>query len=158
MIRLARQTDSAAVVDLVDRVYREYGEQIYLQGADADLLELEGTYFQRGGVFWVLELDGKVFGSHAAFPDPDQEGVCKFRRLYVDQSVRGTHWSTDLMQIAIDWAETQGFRRIEFWSDTRFKRAHRFFPRFGFQTDGRTRQMDDGIEPYIEYFYFLDLT
>jgi putative acetyltransferase len=60
------------------------------------------------------------------------------------------------MQWALDWARKQGMQRIEFWSDTRFARAHRFFARFGFQRDGRIRTVEDGWLPYQEYFYFLD--
>jgi putative acetyltransferase len=62
-----------------------------------------------------------------------------------------------MMQWAIDWAHEHGMRRIEFWSDTRFTRAHTFFTRLGFQRDGRLRTMDDGWLPYQEYFFFRDL-
>ena len=62
------------------------------------------------------------------------------------------------MQVTINWAIEKGFRRVEFWSDTRFERAHQFFARFGFQRDGRQRTMHDGHTPYKEYFFFLDLT
>ena len=61
------------------------------------------------------------------------------------------------MQIAIDWAKEKAIRKIEFWSDVRFQRAHAFFAKFGFQPDGRTRIMHDGHEPYTEHYYFLCL-
>ena len=61
------------------------------------------------------------------------------------------------MQIAIDWAVETGFERVEFWSDTRFQRAHRFFEKFGFQRSGEVRTMNDSHQEYQEYFYFLDL-
>jgi len=61
------------------------------------------------------------------------------------------------MQWAVDWAKSADFDRVEFWSDTRFSRAHRFFEKFGFETDGTTRDMDDGFEPYSEYFYWMNL-
>jgi hypothetical protein len=47
--------------------------------------------------------------------------------------------------------------RIEFWSDTRFTRAHAFFARLDFHRDGRIRSMDDGYMPYQEYFFFRNL-
>jgi putative acetyltransferase len=61
------------------------------------------------------------------------------------------------MQWAIDWAQTRDMRRLEFWSDARFTRAHAFFGRFGFQRDGRVRSMHDGWMPYAEYFFFREL-
>ena len=61
------------------------------------------------------------------------------------------------MQLTIDWARERGFREVRFWSDTRFERAHRFFEKFGFQQDGRVREMHDSHEPYSEYYYSLQL-
>ena len=61
------------------------------------------------------------------------------------------------MQNNIDWAKDQGIDRIEFWSDTRFERAHRFFAKFGFEKNGDVRSMDDSHEVYKEFFFFLDL-
>jgi RimJ/RimL family protein N-acetyltransferase len=61
------------------------------------------------------------------------------------------------MQWALDWARSQGFQRVEFWSDTRFERAHKFFLKAGFLTENTTRKMDDGIQPYSEFFFWLDL-
>lgn len=61
------------------------------------------------------------------------------------------------MQVTIDWARDTGFERVEFWSDTRFERAHRFFEKFGFQKSGEVRDMTDSVVPYSEYFFFLEL-
>ena len=58
-----------------------------------------------------------------------------------------------MMRWALECAATRGFQRVEFWSDTRFERAHRFFQRLGFQPDGRVRQMTDGLIDYQEYFF-----
>ena len=37
MIRRAYNSDSARIISLIDDVYREYGDEIYLEGADKDL-------------------------------------------------------------------------------------------------------------------------
>jgi putative acetyltransferase len=161
MIRLARHDDSPAIIDLIADCYAEYDDRVCLEagGAETDLLDLESRYRGQGGEFWVLELEGRIRGSHAALPHPGLPGVCCFRRLYLDRSLRGrTDWGHHLMQVTIDWARDRGFRRVEFWSDTRFQRAHRFFRKFGFEPDGRVREMHDGHEVYSEYFFFLDLS
>ena len=88
---------------------------------------------------------------------PLSEHVCTFRRLYLAADLRGADWGRRLMQWALDWASTAGFQRVEFWSDTRFTRAHQFFEKLGFQRDGRTRQMDDGHMPYAEHFFYREL-
>lgn len=157
MIRLATGDDSDAIIALIDSVLREYNDRVFLDDADADLLDLAASYFAIGGSFWVLELDGRVAGTHAAKPD-HEPGTCVFRRLYLEPQLRGSQWGQQLMQVTLDWAMEQGFDKVHFWSDTRFDRAHRFFARFGFQRDGRVRQMDDGWQPYEEYYFSLALT
>ncbi len=155
--RLATKADQPRIIELIDGVYTEYGEIMCLADADKDLLDIDGYYFARGGTFWVLEQDGRIVGSHASHPATTNPEVCTFRRLYLARELRGTEWGRRLMQLTIDWAREQNFRRVEFWSDTRFERAHRFFEKFGFQKTGEVRAMHDGVLPYSEYFFFLDL-
>jgi RimJ/RimL family protein N-acetyltransferase len=61
------------------------------------------------------------------------------------------------MQVTIDWAKEQGMRRVEFWSDTQYLRAHRFFEKSGFTITERVREMHDGLQPFRERFCFRDL-
>jgi putative acetyltransferase len=156
-LRPARPEDQAAIMTLIDTVYREYGDRLCPEDADRDLLDIAAHYGKAGGAFIVLDEAGRVRGTHAVLPDATQPGVCVFRRLYLEAALRGGLWGSQLMQWAIDWARLHSMRRVEFWSDTRFRRAHAFFARFGFQRDGRIRTMHDGWMPYQEYFYFLDL-
>ncbi|MCH2182204.1 MAG: GNAT family N-acetyltransferase [Mariniblastus sp.] len=163
--RLANHHDQPAIIDLIDQVYQEYGDRICLSGADQDLLDLQTTYFDQNGAFWVMEDDqGRVVGTHAAKPierslggDPADGSLCTFRRLYLEADLRGGQLGTELMDLTIDWARENGYDRVEFWSDTRFSRAHQFFAKFGFRNTGRTREMDDGVAPYSEYLFFLEL-
>lgn len=156
-LREATKADQAAVVDLIDRVYREYGEKICLEDADSDLLDLEGNYLRKGGCFVVLEGPQGIVGSHAVLPIDLDTGLCTFRRLYLVPELRGSGTGVELMTWAIDWAKQAGLRRVEFWSDTRFERAHRFFERLGFIKNGRVREMDDGHDPYREFFFYREL-
>jgi putative acetyltransferase len=155
-LRPAQPQDRDAIIALIDDVLSEYGDRLSLDVADRDLLDLDGYYVAAGGMFIVLEDMGRIRGTHAAIPVAQQPGVCIFRRLYLETGLRGGPWGSRLMQWALDWAREHGMHRIEFWSDTRFERAHRFFARFGFQRDGRIRTIEDGWLPYQEHFYFLD--
>lgn len=158
-IRPATLSDSEALIALIDGVYHEYDDRICLENYDADLLEIPKPYVEQGGAIVVAcEESGVIAGVHAAVPIENQPGLFTFRRLYVAPQYRGiTPVGPLLMQWAIDYARVNGARRIEFWSDTRFKRAHRFFEKFGFQTTGETRECNDSWVPYREYFYYLDL-
>ena len=157
LIRAATFNDQPSIIGLITSVYVEYGEKICLEGADADLTDIKNFYVQQGGQFWVLVEGSTVIGTHAALP-ADSPEICRFRRLYLAKPQRGVSgWGARLMQVAIDWAREQSFRRIEFWSDVRFERAHQFFAKSGFRTDGNMRTMHDGHEPYHEYFFWMDL-
>jgi putative acetyltransferase len=156
-LRPARSEDQVAIMALIDAVYHEYGDRLCPENADRDLLDIDAHYVKVGGAFIVLDDAGRVRGTHAVLPEAAQPGVCVFRRLYLEAALRGGPWGIRLMQWAIDWARAHGMQRIEFWSDTRFTRAHAFFARCGFQRDGRVRSMDDGWMPYQEYFFCLDL-
>lgn len=156
VLRDAHSSDANGIIDLITAVYREYGETMCLDAGDSDLLHIEQVYRGRQGAFWVLDFAGEIIGTHAAYPIAEKPGVCTFRRLYLKSEFRGAHWGLDLMNMAIEWARLQGFARIEFWSDTRFHRAHRFFEKFGFRRTGGLREMHDSIEPYREHFFYMD--
>jgi len=58
-LRPASNQDSDAVTKMISDVYDEYGEQLFLEGADADLLDIESSYAGRGGACVVLH-DGAL--------------------------------------------------------------------------------------------------
>lgn len=155
-IRPVERSDAEGIIALINSVYQEYDDRVHLEGAEADLVDVVKHYSADGCAFVVLDDDGEVVGTHAVVP-LERQGLCTFRRLYLRPDFRGTGWGEKLMRWAIDAADQMGFRRVEFWSDVRFTRAHRFFKRLGFQHDGRVRDMNDGWEPYREYFFSMDL-
>lgn len=158
ILRNATNADGKAIAKLIDSVYGEYGDRLMLEGADSDLLDIEKNYFAVGGTFVAVEsAAGEIIATHSVLPANDNDGLCWFKRLYLHPTKRGTEWGNILMNWAIIVAQRKGLERVEFWSDSRFKRAHQFFERFGFRRDGRERHMDDGSMPYSEYFFHLNL-
>ncbi len=155
LIREATDADSPAIVEVIGGVYREYGDLLDLDGYDRDLLAIEERYAGRGGAFVVLEVEGRIGGTHGVLPVAGRAGVVVFRRLYLDRSLRGRGHGRRLMDWTIDWARSRGFHRVEFWSDVRFEHAHRFFRQFGFER-GEVRAATPEI-PYDEYAFWLEL-
>ena len=154
----AQNSDKDRVVTLIESCYQEHGDQVILNGADSDLLNLEGNYRGRAGEFIIVEDQQQtIVGCHAVVPLDQQSQACTFRRLYLHKSLRGMGLGQALMQWALEWARSHGFQRVEFWSDTRFERAHKFFLKAGFLTENTNRKLDDGIQPYSEFFFWIDL-
>jgi putative acetyltransferase len=161
-IRPATNADQTQIIALIDQVLQEYDDRICLDNAEADLCDIKSSFVDLGGAFWVATNKGTdavpaIIGSHAALPHPERPNLCNLKRLYVAKSYRGTGVAKQLMEVAIAWAVDEGFQSIEFWSDTRFTRAHRFFEKMGFKATGEIRHMTDSHEPYSEYFYSLKL-
>ena len=154
-IRPATREDGPQLVRLIDGVYREYGDEVDLEAYDWDLLNVEAAYRDVGGEFVVLEEDGWISGAHATQPIDRDAGIVTFRRLYLPPSYRGTGAGKALMDWAVGWSREHGYHRVEFWSDTRFARAHRFFARYGFVRAG-IRHVEEGRLSFSEYHFSMD--
>jgi putative acetyltransferase len=71
-LRLATNADCEPVRDLVYAVLGEYHLQPDPGCTDADLRDIEQSYFQRGGAFYVLETqNGSLIGSYGLYPIAD---------------------------------------------------------------------------------------
>jgi putative acetyltransferase len=154
-LRQATTEDTYQILQLIDEVYHQYGDQLCLAGADSDLLDIEGNY--ASGKFCVLEENERIVATSAVLPDLTRPEVCLFRRLYLESTLRGSGWANQLMDWRLTWAIEQGMRRVEFWSDVRFTRAHSFFKKWGF-IQGPRRQMGNGSMPYEEFFFSRNFT
>jgi len=156
ILRPGLREDGPGLVRLIDDVYREYGDEADVEGYDRDLLDVEAAYRDKGGEFVVLEEDGEIVGAHATQPVDPEQGLLTFRRLYLPARVRGRGAGKFLMDWAVRWSRDNGYRRVEFWSDTRFFRAHQFFERYGFERGG-VRHVEEGKLKFSEYFFALSL-
>lgn len=152
-IRRATNPDCPRIIKLIDQVLMEWDDRVCLDGSELDLTDVENSYWKANGGFFVLEVQSEIVGTHGILPVNASQSVCTFKRLYVDPRYRGTGAGADLMDWNIEWAQQQGFKKIEFWSDTRFERAHRFFEKLGFETTGEKREMHDSHHVYWEYYF-----
>lgn len=154
-LRPATGADKDGIIALIDGVFREYDDSVCLEKVDGDLLDLAAHYGE--GLFMVLDDGGHICGTVALVPLRERPGVCHLRRLYLEAHLRGGGWGARMMDWACSTAQAMGMEHMEFWSDTRFDRAHAFYEKLGFHHDGTIRAMNDGWKPYQERFFFGDL-
>jgi len=57
-LRPTRPEDQAAIMALIDAVYREYGDRLCLENADRDLLDIDAHYVKMGAPLWYLTTQG----------------------------------------------------------------------------------------------------
>lgn len=150
-IREATAADIPRLLDLIEEVFTEYNMQFVAEDEVQDFLNFDSFYPAKGRLF-VAALDGKVIGCAAI--KYDRHGAY-FSRVYVQQAFRGRHVGKALTERLFSVAEEESIDFLHLWSDTRFRRAHRFYEKFGFDYSGRVRPLMDVNESY-EYHYIYN--
>lgn len=146
--------DKDSIIQMIDTIYQEYGDVIYLQNADSDLLDIEKNYLLNGD-FWVetdKEDNNQVIGIIAVKRDAVSEQAAFLKRFYLMSQYRGSGLAKKMHDTVIEWCKQNQITKIHLWSDTRFTRAHIFYQKNGYEQKG-TRDMNDGAMPYQEYYF-----
>jgi putative acetyltransferase len=130
-LRSATNADCQPVRDLVYAVLAEYHLQPDPTCTDADLKDIEQSYLQRGGVFYVLEdKDGAVIGSYGLYPT--QPDTCELRKMYLHRDYRGRGLGRGLLEDALANARRLGFARMTLETASVLKEAIRLYESYGF--------------------------
>jgi putative acetyltransferase len=130
-LRGASNEDREAVTRLVYSVLKEYGLEPDPGATDADLVDIEQSYFARGGAFLVLEdQDGSIIGAYGLYPLEDQ--TCELRKMYLHKSHRGKGLGKSLMEGALAEARRLGFKRVILETASVLKEAIALYESYGF--------------------------
>lgn len=142
-LRAAADSDSAGVIALIARVYREYPGCVLDVDREEPRLRAPASSFE---AFWVLEdARGAIVGCAGC---DVREGDSPARKLevekvYLDPNWRGRGLGRTLVEKVEDHAFRLGIRELELWSDTRFETAHAVYARLGYRRTGRSRELHD---------------
>jgi len=147
-VTAADRNDSSGVIDLIGRVYREYG-WIFVPSVELpDLLAFERHYEPPHGAFFVVRHQGRIVGS--AGVDRLDDSTAELHRLYLDAHLRGRGTGRALVERVLDWCRERGITRLVLWSDTRFELSHRLYRRMGFAQTGE-RTLPEDLNQTREY-------
>lgn len=149
-VRRVVDADGPALTALVGAAYEEYAcGPLDPEVFDADLA-FPATMAGTGGRSWWVIVrggaDGTVVGSVAHGPSRPSSvgrGTVELHRLYLAPEVRGAGLATVLLEGVIDEARHAGATRLEAWSDTRLRDAHRRYLALGFSATGEQRELGD---------------
>ena len=104
----ATNDDCADVIKLVSSVLAEFHLPFDLESKDADLTDIEGMYFQSGGVFEVIkDKSGRTLGTYGLFPLNDI--TCELRKMYFLPEIRGIGLGREVLDRAVAHAQRLGF-------------------------------------------------
>jgi len=150
VITRATRADAPGVVDLIGRVFVEYG-WIWEPATEVpDLLRWTPHYEPPHGAFFVVREGERIVGSVGVNRVGD--GTAELHRLYLDPALRGRGLGEALVNTILDWCRTHGVPRLVLWSDTRFTHAHRLYLRTGFRQTGE-RELPEDINQTREYSF-----
>ncbi len=112
-------------------VLDEYGLKPDPDGTDADLDDIEQSYYARGGAFCVLEEeDGSIVGAYGLYPL--QNHTCELRKMYLRRTHRGRGLGRRLLEDALASARELGFTTVTLETASVLKEAIALYKRYGF--------------------------
>ena len=145
----ATRADAAGVIDLIRRVFVEYG-WIWDEASEVPDLLRWHPYEPPHGAFYVVRGRDRVVGSVGV--DRSAAGTAELHRLYLDPALRGRGYGDALVETILGWCRDERVPSLDLWSDTRFTHAHRLYLRHGFRQTGE-RTLAGDINHTREYHF-----
>jgi len=155
VIRSFRPEDKPGIVAVIKSVYDDFNYSIDFDVFETDLVDIQSTYEDAGGAFWVLDAGGTIGGCIAVLPKEGE--ACELKRLYLKRAYRRRGWGSRLLATARGWAIAKGYRTMVLWSDVLFEPAQRFYLKSGFKKTSETRAIDPTNPTSVERFFEIDL-
>jgi putative acetyltransferase len=141
-LRPARDSDAAAVTELVRTAWSEFpGKELLIDRDAPDLVAPAASYGAQAGAFWVVERQGRIVASIAL--QPAGPATVELRRFYVARDMRRSGLGAALYRLFEDAAVESGAERVELWTDIRMEDAHRLYERVGFARAAEARRCDE---------------
>jgi putative acetyltransferase len=137
-LRVALDSDSAAIVALVAEAYRDYPGCIPLVTQEEPELLRPGSAYADPGGWWVVEQDRALVASVALSYE-----TAELKKLYVAKRARGQGLGSDLARLVEERAQAVGLGELRLWTDTRFVEAHRLYEGLGWHRQPMTRLLAD---------------
>ncbi len=130
-LRPANNKDCEKVTELVYSILQEYNLKPDKVATDADIKDIEHSYFARGGAFYVLEEeDGSIIGAYGLYPVDRQ--TCELRKMYLHSSYRGKGLGKLLLEDALSKARQIGFKRMTLETASVLREAISLYKSYGF--------------------------
>src|SRR5712691_7520199 len=109
--RTATNDDREQVQSLVFGVLGEFDLKPDPDVTDADLLDIETNYLNRGGVFDLIEDEnGKLVGTFGLYAL--DANTCELRKMYLMPAVRGQGLGKYVLRKAVERAKEMGFKEM----------------------------------------------
>ena len=149
-IREYKNGDHCQLVEMISTILAEYNMSLDFAGPDKDLEDLQNVYFNNNGALFIVERDGKIIGSVAVSKINDKK--CALRKLYVLKEHRGRGFGQILLDKAIDFASSNGYRKMELEVSQKHLKAISLYEKAGF-----TKSQTPSCCPRCDFIYIKNL-
>jgi len=122
---------------VIEHIIKVSVEEFGFEEWRESLEEMEFSKYKKdNGNFWIaINERDEVIGT-LGLRNIDSE-ICQLKNFYVEEKYRGTGISKNLYNICMDFAETNGFKRVTLATYEKFDRAVSFYKKNGFVETGR---------------------
>lgn len=116
LIRSWQPGDREAALALIAQVLQEYSLTCEPTDSDRDARDVEACYWETGGEFWVVEVDGVLVGTAGYRPTSRGPGAVELRKMYLLPQARGQGLGRYLLSTMESAIQQRGFEEI--WLET----------------------------------------
>ncbi len=134
LIRSWMPDDREAAAAVIRDTLAEYGLAWEPEGADRDVLEVEASYIDIGGEFWVVELQSEIVGTAAYYPVGRGKKAMEIRKMYLLPTARGKGLGRYLLQELESAISLRGFQAIWIETASVLKEAVQLYESSGYQS------------------------
>src|SRR5215472_10934612 len=133
ILRPPRPGDFGWIVKRNAELYaRDYGWREPFEGVCAQIVaDFANKYDASHDCGWIAEIDGENAG--AVMLANDGDGVARLRLLFVEPHARGLGIGARLVDEAIGFARSAGYRKITLWTHSVLTAARRIYQSAGFK-------------------------
>lgn len=133
LIRDWQPGDRETAAEVICAVLMEYGLAWEPQGADQDVLNVEASYLERHGEFWVIEQQGNLVGTGAYYPIHRGNKAVEIRKMYLRPEVRRQGLGRFLLRQLETAIAARGFAEIWVETASALKEAVMLYETSGYQ-------------------------
>jgi putative acetyltransferase len=127
LIRDWTPADRDRAAQIIGEVLAEFHLDWEPQGADRDVMEIEASYLQTGGQFWVIESPTKLVGTAAFYPLPNRQNWAEIRKMYLLPIARRQGLGCFLLNELETQIQSQNFEAILIETSTKLEAAIKLY-------------------------------
>lgn len=130
--RTATNKDSEKIIELVKKILPEFDLSFDPESSENDLLDIENTYINNGGVFLIIENSNSEIIGTAALLKVDEK-TAKLKKMYVDKRYRNQGLGKSLLERILRKATELDFEEITLETVHTMQAAINLYQKYGFE-------------------------